>query len=1075
MPEIPLNGGLITQADPEEVGIQGCTELVNGEFDKIGRIYKRKGAGAELLGNDALNPFHEIIRFIHPSLGTGAEWIIIRSSTGVVYHSSDFSSLTSLGDLGTITVNDFVFATLWGKVVRFNSSSVVDDPKILQYIDRDFFWDKVKWDATPAFNLETARPKLPASAYFSLQEMYNFSVLSGFISNPMDDADNSSNNWFLDITDISETKTAYDEDKYLTAVSSLDLTLDSNKREYYYKYSLIKDGINETPLSPQFVNTSSLANNNKTTPFFILRKSDANVRDVRVTGINIYRKSNVAGSTYKKISSISTLDEDKDENLVTKNDGNIGQTAFVPGNTYTPTGALLKLRVNGYTHKLTTNSDDEILKLADDEEGGGGAVSIGWGTGGYLTTDAGVYTDNNGIYRDADDRAWGDPWAITFTRLNSDMNSGNFESGDLSDDGWTASGGTLEGNGGEVRTDASLAFRGTRFIRMYIPAGTLAQETYYLKTPPYAVTAGLTYYADVMMMPFTTYSLEAKDEFKMQITCASSEGGTYSNVDGAVAGNKGYKPSSTKLDTTWYKASNKGEDYECVRVSFTVPVGMTHCKVKFSLTNVASAGGTEPRIVRFDQFYIAQQKAIGNECYGGPEVYTSSTLDLQNDDKAGDLYSMDAWNSSSSEVADTTANFDMGYVAGNRQKAIWKVRQFSGSDAFSDKTFFNNSRIFLNKDYLWRSGGGTTTDLWFIDKGLIDSAEHPYEGLSMNTKFKHSQELNGRQFVGDVTITNDAGAVESHDDWIVYSNLGTPDIIPISNYIQITDLHGGKIKKLGRILGDLVIFMEKGIFRLNIPNDDPTNWSLMESYPNIGLTSSWGIVNWNSGYFFMSRDAIYYLDVNFGLKRCTDSIKDLYQSLVPDYSEAYPARYESSHLSVDEKNKKLLFTTPSSTNYGYSMDLSKYPEEFWSKEEFSFNPKGYITDENLDSYLVDWSNTGSDTSVRKVKVGNNTTSFKRTTGWISGGSLEGTMILKRINLRYNSGDAITVKVYTDGDTTTAKTWSDGNTYGTLPANTSGTKYIRLRPSIRCKYFMIEVSTVSSTNDVEINKMEFEVG
>ena len=45
MPEIPLNGGLITQADPEEVGIQGCTELVNAEFDKIGRLYKRSGRG----------------------------------------------------------------------------------------------------------------------------------------------------------------------------------------------------------------------------------------------------------------------------------------------------------------------------------------------------------------------------------------------------------------------------------------------------------------------------------------------------------------------------------------------------------------------------------------------------------------------------------------------------------------------------------------------------------------------------------------------------------------------------------------------------------------------------------------------------------------------------------------------------------------------------------------------------------------------------------------------------------------------------------------------------------------------
>ena len=104
-----------------------------------------------------------------------------------------------------------------------------------------------------------------------------------------------------------------------------------------------------------------------------------------------------------------------------------------------------------------------------------------------------------------------------------------------------------------------------------------------------------------------------------------------------------------------------------------------------------------------------------------------------------------------------------------------------------------------------------------------------------------------------------------------------------------------------------------------------------------------------------------------------------------------------------------------------------------------------------------------------------TTSLSRKTGWISNNNLEGSMIIKRMNFRYNSGDNITVKIYTDGDTATARTWADGNTYGTLPANTSGTKYIRLRPGIRCKYFMIEITSAKLSNDVEINKMEFEVG
>ena len=1086
MPEIPLNGGLITQADPEEVGIQGCTELVNAEFDKGGLVYKRIGSGAELLGGSG--NFLDIARYVHPDLGTGAEWVLLKD-TGEIYHTTDFSSLTLIGDIGTYTANDFAFIDVWGRQIRICGSSTADYPQLLQYVDRDFFWDKVKWDYPAQWNLGNARPVF--ETFFELLPIYNITGSSDkIISNVYQDADSTAN-WWLDILDWTNDKTAYDKDKYLPQIggSVLDLSLDANTREYYYKYSLIIDGINETKLSPMFVSTESLDNDDKATPFFKIRKSDAHTTNIRVTGINIYRKSSVAGSTYKKISTISTLAEDADTNLVHRADANVGQTAFVPGNTHTVSGTAQKLRTMGFTHRLTTNSDNEILKFADDEEGGGGAVSIGWGSGGWRTHNGGVYTDDA-----SKDKVWGEPWAIVYSRNNIQNMFGTYE-GTTQNETQLEATGTLgyyeNKNGGTFQTVGSVAYRGSNSLSLQtVNTGSnmtgwkVYSDVFDLTTDAY----GKTYYADCMA---TTANLTNMSDgytsnpggmtkinhfyFGIEFSSDNSSNANWIlNKGGAVSvGNK-----HTITDRPFHKATNDLNAWEQMRVSAVVPSGKRYCRVYWwfhSDIQVHNNYGPEagPRWVYVDQLYVGEQLAIGNECYGGPRVVTSSSLDLGINDKVGDLYSV------TNNSSNITANSDMGYIAGNVRKALYLERRYSGNDVFAvgiNGTSFNaDARLFINKDYLWRDGGGSyITDLWFVDKGLTDGVSHPTETQSTKTKFKHSQELNGRQFVGDVTIESTLGKTESHDDWILFSNLGTPDVIPVSNYIQITDLQGGKIKKLGRVLGDLVVFMEKGIFRLSVPNDDPTSWSLVESYPNVGLVSSWGTVSRNGGYFFTSQDFLYYLSPNFELSICSNTIKDVYQDLIPNYSENYPSRAESVELSLDEKNKKLLLTKNGSVSSGYAMDLSVFPsQEKWSKYNFSSNSKGLITDENLDTYLVDWGN--SNTSVRKVNSGNGSTEFKRTTGWIRHTDLDDNIILRRLNFRYSSGDDITIKVYTDGDTTTARTWSNGSTYGTLPENTSGSKYIRLRPSIRCKYFMIELSTASSTNTVEINRMEYEVG
>ena len=151
----------------------------------------------------------------------------------------------------------------------------------------------------------------------------------------------------------------------------------------------------------------------------------------------------------------------------------------------------------------------------------------------------------------------------------------------------------------------------------------------------------------------------------------------------------------------------------------------------------------------------------------------------------------------------------------------------------------------------------------------------------------------------------------------------------------------------------------------------------------------------------------------------------------------------------------------------YVLDLSKFPEENWSifrADDTTDLAEICVLDENSDM----WSYDASHYYIRKHDASKGEkTLFQRKTGWIRTPDLETTATLRRLNLRYNSGDDITVKVYTDGDTTTAKKTI------TIPANSSGSEWYRCKPGVRCRYFMIDISTPESTNDVEIMRLEVE--
>jgi len=377
--------------------------------------------------------------------------------------------------------------------------------------------------------------------------------------------------------------------------------------------------------------------------------------------------------------------------------------------------------------------------------------------------------------------------------------------------------------------------------------------------------------------------------------------------------------------------------------------------------------------------------------------------------------------------------------------------------------------VLMSYSYMWQDRGATH-HCWWYDR-FTDGAVHPYGTSSLKTKFKYSVNLDGRQFVGNVKIEDATGVTEDHPDWVLFSELTQPDVIPISNYISIPDLQGGEIVGLAKLVGDLVIFQEKGIYRLSVPSADPTTWSLIESEPNLGCTAPDSIVEYKNGVFFAGQDAIYFLNSNFEAIPINNDWKDDY--ILFNYAD-------SAKLHIDIKKSRLLF------NKG----VGTYPEIFafelpsvggrnrWTRymsANFDGTQKAewfWFTDEDFKTYAI----TGGGTSY--VSEHNPTSQYEtvqlqRVSGWINLGDIGDYRTIKRLNIRYKSSDVLTVKIFTDGDGTT-KTWQDGSEYHSIPVDTSGSDWYTCKPGIRCKYFKIDISTATySTNTVEIYRLEIE--
>jgi hypothetical protein len=968
--QIPLDGGLVTQADAEDVGINACTELINLEFDKPGILYKRGGLGVPVTISANIN---EIIRWVSSVSGVETAYWVICTTNGDVYIDADGLSLSgALSHSGATRIR----VINYGNMLRFCGGLSVT-PTVYQHIDRDFFWGG--YNTEPAFNFDTGRPRAQ------------------------------------DFTLIQCGKLNSD---YNTSMAHTSKT-------FRYKVTFVYDGNQESPLpeltpvdNKMAVNLSTTIQDNNIFHFGLQFTESA--WNKRITAINVYRQED-SGSFYK-ICSASTLTTDKDLSVQKANaNAHINKVMVDSSGGLTTDINSKELYIDGFGHTIGTRANGQFASMTDSLNAG---LSNIWNT---RTGHTNLIFDGVGTGTTTGNTEGG--WFVG--NLVTNRTNGIYDPDASTVSDWGTSNTT-------VASDATVKKYGTSSIKITTTSG----GSLYNRWASYNLNHNSAQEfgeSDVLVCSFwfKCFALDPGLGLKACRIFIQRSGGSLTdsnyivNVDRDIV-NTGSNNATIDSGFGWryvQKEFTMGElDYASGNQLYQL----------FVYVSPATSGGG----VWIDNLVVT--KKVYNTTTGkisiGDDVVASTDFDLGSEDGAVGWVSQ------------------IGGVTGGIQ-VVKKNLRYAYQNSGSGLSASTTQTVHVNRSYGWKDVSGNS-QFWFLDLGDPNGAVHPTGETSLNVNYTYSVNLEGRQYVAGVAL-NPSAENEIHEDWVMFSELNQPDVIPITNYISIPDLQGGEIKGLARLLGDLVVLQSRGIFRISIPSASPTSWSLSESESNIGCIAPDSIVEYDSGVFFAGKDNMYYLSANFEAIPITTSIKDVYQMT---------AYLENTRAIVDVKKNRLLCKFGNSNSTVYALDLTKKSQgiEHWSKidNSGSKNADLFTINENLRVYAVESGSTSYlvefDSDQPSENVG-----FTRKTGWISIGDLDRSGVVRRFNIRHLSHSDITVKFYIDGDTSTVvKTI-------TIPADIYGADWYKCKPNVRCRYFMIELTQPADGEDVEIRRMEVE--
>ena len=978
---------------------------------------------------------------------------------------------------------------------------------------------------------------------------------------------------------------------------------------YYYRYSLIFDGQQETELSESILNTSGI---DFTSPKwgddevdvdnfgfnsifmgkFQIDIGNPNVAgsfypgNPRVTGINIYRSKDADGLSekFKKIISASTLNSKADLNAQSSINCHMGAGNFLYDNCdfsqigITTDDFVYQAGIGNISEVEPNNSEGNsqkgLLKFSSSTLGGGRGchpemTGEPWKdiSSNYVIVnrDLDQPLDEHGTYwcaeQDGLKDAGGsnDCWFETTTSGSSAATLRNFVSssiagGDDRDsilDIYNLANADMGQTGSLNRQNhdnvAYLHGSGDRFIHSSFnsnaPASLAASTEYY-----YEIYYRLPTYADNLdesgsfvgnYTHFVAYeggtaptshsiTLDSSNSTHLASVGREPEKWTQSGYDSPPTN---YVNPAT-LETNFEDIPKQSRRYAKLNGFYTTASGSP----KFTLIAYTSSSpapyasfnttnGTRGRISIFE-FLITKSEYVKRKGHNGASMGCYSDDFIVADDNTLENYFYTILDGGYPKSSDNN-----GWIVGNYGKCVlpWSWAEEKTYD-FSDpgpteshhrysfhrainSVLLLNSRIpthegdgsiIISPNYRYsynvsESGAADTqtnnviVDFDFIDDGITDGAEHPGTiTLSTDVRYKYQANHIGRRFVGNVIINGDKEDFETHEDFIMYSELGNPDVIPIANFIKLNDLDGGQITGLAKSLGDLVALMERGVFILSIPSTDITQWTLTEAYRDIGCTAPDSVLEYNNGVFFANETNFYYLDSGRRLISLADSWLNTYQQ--------YFREGGISQVIVNPNKNELILII---NNFTYVMSLNGFEETArWHKsiqsavadgdwDEAGIEDLGdqvnvkYVVDnfkqlykfeERLSDFKRDLvlhslDDTASDAYTNNTDYGLVIeTPFQKLT------DLDSNSIVRKFNLRYNSIDDITLEFYVDGDASTiAKTI-------TIPASSTLANYddnvdftYEANIKLRANRIKIKISTPESSNTLtSIRRLELEV-
>ena len=360
---------------------------------------------------------------------------------------------------------------------------------------------------------------------------------------------------------------------------------------------------------------------------------------------------------------------------------------------------------------------------------------------------------------------------------------------------------------------------------------------------------------------------------------------------------------------------------------------------------------------------------------------------------------------------DTTAQRRM--VANNHGKALKADNEFSGD------SLGVSLEAYLCHNYIWQKTNTNEATLYFYDQGE-ETLQHYLRGKEkITTNYKYGVYINGRMYGLYVRLDPD-GEAEDHADLIVFSEFDMPDVLPIVNAIRIQDLQGGVITGGVNMNGDLVVFAENGVYVLRVPSVDPTGWELTNPIKNIGCIAPNSIESAEGVTFFAGKDYAYALTPDYQAYELTLDILDEYQG---------SANLENSEFRYDPIKKRLLCKFGDTIATTWALDLKKWFADgttAWTKITTTGNYRitKMAIDENLQmysfytyatqyyaNYLYDQAN-GLETFVPILK-----------TGIYSLSKMSRSVIIRYLNLGYDSSDLLIAKIFLDRESSASVSYT----------------------------------------------------